>query len=145
LENARLYSELKQVETDVREILHLVPHQIGVVSADGARLYSNQAVLDYYALPSEELQGSAIDTGEMVRRFAHPDDAEKFSAARERGFGSTAPWETEARFRRWDGDYRWFLVRFTPLRDDDGRVVRWYSTATDIDDRKRAEDTVRRQ
>src|SRR5262249_8482094 len=77
-----------------------------------------------------------------VRHFMHPDDAEPFLAAWERGFAGTAAWETEARFRRRDGEYRWFLVRVTPLRDAEGRILRWYVTGTDIADRKEADDKV---
>src|SRR5439155_22581712 len=73
----------------------------------------------------------------------HPDDVETFLAAWERGFAGTAAWETEARFRRRDGEYRCFLVRVTPLWDDGGRIVRWYITGTDIEDRKKAEEKVR--
>jgi len=75
--------------------------------------------------------------------FIHPDDVDMVLAAWERGFAGTAAWEAEARFRRRDGEYRWFLVRVTPLRDDAGQIVRWYSTATEIDDRKRAEERVK--
>jgi PAS domain S-box-containing protein len=98
-------------------------------------------MLDYYGLTTEDMQGS--ETDELVRRLAHPDDVEPFLAAWERGFAGTAPWETEAHFRRRDGEYRWFLVRVTPLRDDGGRIVRWYVTGTDIDDRKKAEESGR--
>ena len=82
-------------------------------------------------------------TGPVVRRFAHPDDVDAFTAAWQRGFTEAAGWEAEARFRRRDGEYRWFLVRVTPLRDDAGRILRWYATGTDIDERKRAEEALR--
>src|SRR5262249_19692993 len=98
-------------------------------------------MLDYYGLTIEDVQDSG--TEELVRRFMHSDDIEAFWAAWERGFADTASWETEARFRRWDGECRWFLVRFTPLHDDEGRIVRWYITGTDIDDRKKAEEKIR--
>ena len=55
------------------------------------------------------------------------------------------PFENEQRARRHDGVYRWFLIRYRPLRDEHGRVVRWYATATDIDDRKRPEDRIRNE
>src|SRR5262249_23235530 len=112
-----------------------------VATPDGTRVYGNHVMLDYYGLTIETLQDSGIE--ELVRGFMHPDDIEMFLAAWQRGFAGTASWETEARFRRRDGEYRWFLVRFTPLRDDEGRIVRWYITGTDIDDRKKAEEKVR--
>src|SRR5262249_30417048 len=72
----------------------------------------------------------------------HPADLETFLTAWEHGLAGTAPWEAEGRFRRGDGEYRWLLVRYTPLIDDGGRIVRWYSTGTDIHDRKKAEEKV---
>src|SRR5262249_44830178 len=74
---------------------------------------------------------------------AHPDDLEQFDAARARGFADGTAWETETRFRNKSGDYRWFLVRVTPLLAEDGRVLRWYFTGTDIEDRKKAEERAR--
>src|SRR5262245_18268099 len=98
-------------------------------------------MLDYYGLTPEEVQDSEIE--DLARHFMHPDDVESFLAVWERGFAGTDPWETEARFRRRNGEYRWFLVRATPLRADGEPIVRWYITGTDIDDRKKAEDKVR--
>jgi formate hydrogenlyase transcriptional activator len=123
----------------------LVPDQIVVFAADGTPLYSNQVSLTYFAMTIEELRESVTDIRRTFRRFAHPEDVETFVAAWERGLAGTAPWETEVRFRRGDGEYRWFLVRSIPLRDDEGRIIRWYNTATDIDDRKKAEDKIRQQ
>ena len=94
-------------------------------------------MLDYYGLTLEDV------TGPVIRRFAHPDDVDAFTAAWQRGFTEAAAWEAEARFRRRDGEYRWFLVRVTPLRNDAGQIVRWYATGTDIDERKRAEEALR--
>jgi PAS domain S-box-containing protein len=61
----------------------------------------------------------------------------------ERGFAATAAWESEARFRRRDGEYRWFLTRVNPLRDDAGRIVRWYATGPTSIERKHAEEALR--
>ena len=121
-------------ERELRQIVDLIPHHVVVVTADGTGLYGNQVMLDYYGLTLEDV------TGPVIRHFAHPDDVDAFTAAWQRGFTEAAAWEAEARFRRRDGEYRWFLVRVTPLRDDAGRIVRWYATGTDIEDRKRAEE-----
>src|ERR1700686_400927 len=59
---------------------------------------------------------------------------------RQKGLARGVPFEREGRIRRHDGQFRWFLVRYNPLRDERGNVLRWYATATDIDDRKQAED-----
>jgi PAS domain S-box-containing protein len=143
LENARLYSELQQAERNVRDILDLVPHHIAVAVANGTLAYANRPLLDYYGLTNEDLRTSKTEG--LIRRFTHPDDIEQFVAAWERGSAGTAPWETEVRFRRRDGQHRWLLVRGTPLRDDGARTVGWYITGTDIDDRKRAEEMLARK
>jgi len=132
--------QVRQQEGELRKIVELASHHTAVVAADGTPLYSNQAMQDYYAMTNEELRASMADPRQRFRRIAHPEDVETFLAAWERGFAGTAPLETEARFRRRDGEYRWFLVRSVPLRDDGGRIVRWYVTGTDIDDRKNAEE-----
>jgi formate hydrogenlyase transcriptional activator len=133
----RAEERVRHDERELRQIVDLVPHHIAVVTPDGTGVYGNQVMLDYYGVTLEDVSGA------LIRRFAHPDDVDTFLAAWERGFSGTAAWETEARFRRRDGEYRWFLVRVIPLRDDAGRIVRWYATGTDIDDRKRAEERVR--
>src|SRR5262249_31419875 len=167
LENARLYSEVQQAERNVRDILDLVPHHIAVATPDGTSIYVNRVMLDYYGLTPEDVQDSHIEglARQWVRpgdrlgapaqlrgrssvpwrtvAFMHRDGVEPFLSAWGRGFAGTAPWETEARFRRRDGEYRWFLVRVIPLRDDGGRIVRWYITGTDIDDRKKAVEKIR--
>jgi formate hydrogenlyase transcriptional activator len=70
----------------------------------------------------------------------HPDDFERLRDERQKALARGAPFELELRARRNDGQYRWFLVRYNPLRDELETVLRWYASATDIDDRKRAED-----
>jgi len=136
----RAEEKVSRQERELREIVDLVPHHITVAGPDGTLVYANHVFLGYYGLTNEDLHDS--DTAELARHFTHPDDIEPFLAAWKRGSAGTAPWETEARFRRRDGDYRWHLVRGTPLRDDGGRTVRWYITGTDIDDRKRAEEVL---
>src|SRR5438552_2803488 len=137
----RAEEKLSRQERELREIVDLVPHHIAVATPDGTLVYGNHVFLDYYGLTNEDLQDS--ETAELARRFTHPDDIEPFLAAWQRGSAGTAPWETEVRFRKRDGEYRWLLVRSTPLRDDGGRPVRWYVTTTDIEDRKRTEELQR--
>jgi PAS domain S-box-containing protein len=72
-----------------------------------------------------------------------PDDWARLRDERLRGLAREMPFEIEWRVRRKDGQYRWFLVRYHPLRDEQGRILRWYASGTDIDDRKRAEDALR--
>ena len=127
-------------ERELREIVDLVPHHIAVAAPDGTLILGNRVMLDYYGLTTDDLRDAAV---EGLARLMHPDDRAPFLATWERGFASTVPWETETRFQNRNGEYRWFLVRGTPLFDDGGRIVRWYITGTDIEDRKKAEDKIR--
>ena len=74
-----------------------------------------------------------------VARTFHPDDPKKLEAARNRATADGNPLEIEARVRGKEGGYRWFLIRDNPLRDEDGRILRWSGTRTDIEGRKRAD------
>jgi formate hydrogenlyase transcriptional activator len=75
----------------------------------------------------------------------HPDDLERLKNERQTGLERSEPFEIESRALGKDGRYRWFIVRYSPFRDEQGRLVRWYATGTDIDDRKRAEDRTRNE
>jgi formate hydrogenlyase transcriptional activator len=112
-----------------------------VLGAAGKLVYANRAALEHYGWTIEYVQTSEFNG--LVRDIAHPEDVDTFLAACERGFAGSSEWEAEARSRRCDGVYRWFLVQGTPLSDDAGRITRWYLTATDIEDRKKAADKVR--
>ena len=73
----------------------------------------------------------------------HPDDREKLVEEWQSCLASGIPVDTEARIRRFDGSYRWFLIRANPLRDESGNILKWYGTCTDIEDRKRGEEALR--
>ena len=92
-------------------------------------------MLDYTGLSAED-----VLTSSFRERFSHPDGLEKLKEQRAAGISRGLPFELEHRARRKDGEYRWSLVRFNPFRDEAGRVVRWYATGTDIDDRVKAEE-----
>jgi formate hydrogenlyase transcriptional activator len=111
------------------------------MEADGSRLYENQAMRDYFGTSLEDIRAY-----EFYARFVHSDDvASGALEERQRAFARGATWEGELRLRRKDGEYRWFLIRCNPLRNEDGKIIRRYATATDIDDRKRAEERVRKE
>ena len=131
-ERKRAEEKIRQSERELRQVLELAPQHVTVLGPDGSRLYLNQAGLDYYGLTLEEWR--AHD----ARRFFHPDDVERIKSNASK-FLSGSPCEIEARLRRKDGKYRWFLIRRNPLRDEQERPTRWYATATDIEDRKQAE------
>ena len=82
---------------------------------------------------------------ELPITLFHPDDRERVMSELKSKLSSGSPHETEARLLRNDGKYLWFLFRYNPLRDEQGRVMRWYVAGTDIDDRKQAEDRLQRE
>jgi PAS domain S-box-containing protein len=123
----------KHAEAELRQLVDAVPQHIVVLDGEGRRLYANRAVLDYHGFTQQEFL-----TVDQCQCF-HPDDFDKYNRRRQSGIASREPWETEARLRRKDGQYRWFLVRANPLRDNQRRITRWYLSRTDIEDRKQAE------
>ncbi len=118
----------------IRQIIDLIPQMIAVMKPDGSQLYTNKFVLDYTGFTLEETMDPHIRL-----RGVHPVDL-RMSDERKRGFLGAKPFHVEQRIRRNDGQYRWFLTQFNPLLDEQGRVIRWYSTGTDIDDRVRVEE-----
>src|SRR3954451_10403887 len=106
-------------ESDIRTLLDAVPQNIYLVSAEGTLLYLNRVALDYYGLPLEEFV-----SGAAFKKAVHADDCERVQAARIAGISAALPFEYEARVRRHDGDYRWFVYRVNPVRDNQGRIVR---------------------
>jgi len=137
--------KIREQEAELRQIVDLVPQQVAVFGPGGERLYASRVTLDFLGLSLEEwLQ---IPAGTFsASRFIHPDDRERVA----RGYSDSirsggSAFELEMRVRRADGSFRWLLTRFNPLLDDTGQVKRWYVASTDIEDRKRAEDTLRRE
>jgi PAS domain S-box-containing protein len=133
--------KLKEEEAELRQLINFVPEHVLVMDADGSRLYENQAMRDYFGTSLEN-----IPAKDFYTRFVHPDDvASGALQERERAVARSAAWEGELRLRRKDGEYRWFLIRSNPLQDEQGKVIRRYATATDIDDRKRAEERLQKE
>ena len=134
----RAFDQIAKSEAELRTIVDAIPQLIIAIGADGNFQYANQAVLEYTGLTKEEV-GS-----ESFRELFHPEDTERLRDEREAAISRRVPFEYERRVRRWDGQYRWFLAQYKPLLDQRGEVIRWYTTGTDIDDRKRAEEKLRR-
>jgi PAS domain S-box-containing protein len=129
--------KIREQETELRKLLNLIPHHVCVFGPDGGPIYANQGVQEYFGVDADQL------VAESRINFVHPDDREHFLAERKKGLLTEVAHECEARLRRHDGTFRWFLFRRIPLKDDRGHILRWYGTATDIEDRKRAEEKVR--
>ncbi len=138
-EQEQLTAALRKSEVELRQILDLAPQIIGVLGPSRERLYANRVALAYYGVTLEEW---------LQRSFGpevHPDDFDRVKTLVDRSVAHPAAYELEMRLRRGDGTYRWFLVRYNPLRDDQGRLIRWYLACSDIDDRKRIEDRMRNE
>ncbi|HXV82547.1 MAG TPA: sigma 54-interacting transcriptional regulator, partial [Candidatus Binatia bacterium] len=133
--------KLKQDEAELRQLINFVPEHVLVMDAHGRRLYENQAMREYFGTSLENIQAK-----DFYKKFIHPEDvASGALEERERAVLRGNAWQGELRLRRKDGEYRWFLIRSNPLRDQEGNVMRRYATATDIEDRKRAEERVRKE
>jgi PAS domain S-box-containing protein len=131
--------KIKQQELELRQVLDLAPQHVAVLGPDRDRLYVNRAVLEYHGVTLEEWHGSG------PRRFFHPDDWERIRSEHQSKGSIGSPYETEARLLRSDGTYRWFLMRYNPLRDEQGQVIRWYIASTDIEDRRQAEQRLQNE
>jgi PAS domain S-box-containing protein len=134
--------KIRDQENELRQMLDLTPQQVAVFGADGERLYANRVALDYVGLSLEQWLQTP---GGLFRPcgFIHPDDRER--AVRAYSDLSGVSYELELRLQGADGSYRWFLVRFNSVRDEHGQIIRWYVASTDIEDRKRAEDEIKKQ
>jgi formate hydrogenlyase transcriptional activator len=132
--------KLRQDEQELRRIIDAIPQTITVLAPDGSTLYVNQAVLDYTGLTRDEVMAA-----DFRARVFHPDDVERVRDERQQALTRGLPFANEQRARRKDGQYRWFLIQYNPLRDEQGQILRWYATGTDIDERKQAEERVHKE
>src|SRR6266446_1870810 len=132
--------KLREEEQELRRITDAIPQAIVVLDPSGAPLYANQATLDYTGLAAKD-----VISPHFRERMFHPDDLERLRDERTAALGRGVPFEAELRGRRKDGEYRWFLIRYNPFRNEQGQLTRWYATGTDIDDRVRAEERTRNE
>ena len=138
----RAEARLRQDEQELRAVVDAISQIIVVLSPSGTALYANRPLLDYTGLTMEQVMAPDFRGNPA---FFHPEDWARLQDERRQGLSRSVPFEIEWRLRRKDGQYRWFLVRYHPLRDEQGRILRWYASATDIDDRKRAEERTRNE
>ncbi len=143
IERKRAEEKLRQDERELRQLIDFLPQHVLVLDTEGFLLQANQMMLDYSGHTLEEMQGAGTD--ERHKRDLHPDDLERAGSERRCGLASGVPFEIEKRMRGKDGQYRWFLFRYNPLLNEQGRVKRWFATATDIDDRFQAEARTRNE
>ena len=134
------FEETRKSEGQLRQIVDTIPQTIVVLGPDGSVVYVNRTVLDYTGLSTSDLMEA-----DFRLRVFHPEDMERLRKTRRAGFSGTVPWENEVRVRGKDGQYRCFLIRYNPLLDEQGRLIRWFAAGTDIEDRKRSEDRLREE
>lgn len=120
-------------ERELQLIIDTIPALAWSARTDGSAEFFNQHYLQFIGFTAEQASGWGWAAA------VHPDDLSGLAAAWEAIRASEALGEAEARMRRHDGEYRWFLFRTNPLRDENGAIVKWYGINTDIGDRKRAE------
>ena len=136
-------TKLRQEERELRQLIDFLPQHVLVLDKDGTLLQVNKTMLDYKGFTLEEMKGGG--TRERINRDVHPDDLERVQNERSAGLSRGVPFETEKRLLGKDGQFRWFLFRYNPVLNEDGQIVRWFATATDIEGRKQAEDRVRNE
>ena len=128
---------LRRSERDLREVIETIPSMAWSAAPDGSADFFNKRWLAYAGLTADQAQGWGWTIA------VHPDDLRTLVEYWQTIMSSGRSGEIEARLRRFDGVYRWFLFRATPSFDD-GRVIKWYGTNTDIEERKRVEGALKR-
>ena len=126
--------KLRGEERELRQITDAIAQTLGVLNPSGVVLYANQATLDFTGLSAEDLL-----LPNFRERIFHADDLVRLRQERKDALECGLPFEFEQRALRKDGQYRWFLIRYNPFRDEQGRLLRWYVAGTDIEDLKRTE------
>src|SRR6266568_3044365 len=132
--------KLREDERELRRITDAIPQTIVVLDATGAPIYANQATLDYAGRTSEDVLAP-----DFRERIFHPDDLERLRGERKAAMERGLPFEAEMRALGKDGQYRWFLIRYNPFRNEQGQLTRWYATGTDIHERVRMEERTRNE
>jgi PAS domain S-box-containing protein len=133
-----LYESLQSSEDRLRRVINTIPAHVWSTLPDGSVDFINQRLLESTGLSIDALLGSGWQS------IIHPDDRTRYLAKWRSALASGEPVEIEARIWTAQRDYKWLLVRNVPLRDGHGVIVKWYGTGIDIEDRKRAEEALRK-
>jgi formate hydrogenlyase transcriptional activator len=132
--------KLKEDERELRRITDAIPQAIVVQDPAGNSLYANRVTLDYTGLAMED-----VLKPDFRERIFHPEDIQRLAVFRQSALAKGVPFQLEQRALGKDGQYRWFFIQYNPFRDEQGRIVRWYATGTDIDERKKNEERTRNE
>lgn len=130
----------RQEAADLRTITDAIRQSIVVLAPDGTTIYANRVARDITGLTAGEVNEESFFT-----RVFHPEDVDRVREERRVGLLEGLPFELEMRALFKSGQYRWQLVQYDPLKDERGQTIRWYVTATDIDDRRRTEERLRNE
>jgi PAS domain S-box-containing protein len=130
---------LRRRERELRDVIEAIPATAFTAQPDGSSLWVNRQWVEFSGLSVEE------NSGQRWQSTIHPDDFAEHTAKWHHSMTSGEPFENEARHRSAKGEYRWFLVRAVPLRDEGGKILKWYGILADITERKRAEERLRVQ
>ena len=122
--------ELQKVLDEFRFVTDFIPQMVWATRPDGYHDFYNKQWFDYTGLSLEETSGENWNT------VLHPDDQQRAWKIWKHCLQTGQPYEIEYRFKRYDGEYRWFLGRALPLRNENGKIVKWFGTCTDIHDQK---------
>jgi PAS domain S-box-containing protein len=125
--------QFRSQEKHLRDVVETIPAMAFSSRPDGSAEFVNRPWLDYTGLSEKDNLGSGWEL------IIHPDERDEHLNKWQASLATGAPFENEARQRDSNGEYRWFLVRAVPLRDEHETILKWYGTLTDIEDRKRAE------
>ncbi len=123
---------LRESERSVRSAFDGIAGLVAIMAPNGELETANRQVFEYFGRSLEELRNWG--TSDAV----HPEDLPRVVESLKSALASGKPYQIDQRLRRFDGEYRWFETRGVPIRDDSGRIVRWYNLVTDIEDRIRA-------
>ncbi|MGX9119049.1 PAS domain-containing protein, partial [Mesorhizobium sp. BHbsci] len=129
----RVEEALRSSERQLQQLIDTVPTQIWCVTPGGEPAYINKTMVDYIGLKLEYFDAQAGLPG-AIETIVHPDDRAVLLGALTHSFSTGEPFELKFRNRRWDGSYRWTEGRADPLRDESGRIIRWYGANVDIHD-----------
>jgi PAS domain S-box-containing protein len=139
VEDRRLADEqIRRAEGQLRAAIDTIPAIVWTTLPDGMNDFHNRRLLSFTGLSPEQAQGMG-----WIAMF-HPNDIARHIETWKNAVEAGHSFECESRMRQFDGRHRWFLARAEPLRDESGKIVKWYGTNFDIDDRKRAEQALRR-
>jgi PAS domain S-box-containing protein len=132
-------AQLAEARRELRQMIDTIPIPVASYSADARRDFVNAAWKQYTGLSDEAALGTEWSA------VAHPDDVAIGEKMWRDALATGEPWHAEERVRRADGQYRWFAIDRVTARDENGKIIKWYGTAYDIEDRKRAEERLRVQ